>query len=180
MNTSTLADRVANLRADALNLDSEGRGDIAHDVRMAMAALQRRSDYVNGLRQLADALEQHDEIPLPYHGTSSPITLMFFDYDKDNRAAMAATVRALPAARLTKVVDDTYFDLDGDLSGLKIKLAAHRNAVCERVVVGTETVTVPAQPAVEAQPEQVVDREVVEWRCTPLLAESAADETAVA
>ena len=49
-------------------------------------------------------------------------------------------------------------------------ITVKREAVCTRRVVGTETVTLPA---VEAQPERTVEREIVEWDCEPVLAVDA-------
>lgn len=138
-----------------------------------------RTAYIDGLRKLADAMEQHPEIPLPYHGKTVPISLMFFDCyaDSDNKAAMAAAARALPCT-LAKSGDDKYFQMDGTLDGLRIKLSAFREEVCERVVTDTREVIeqVPDPEALAAATAAVplipVTRieETVEWVCTPLLA----------
>ena len=80
---------------------------------------------------------------------------------------------AFPAA-LSKDVDDHYYDLDGYLDGLAVKFVAFREEVCERVVVGTREVTrTTKDPELLAQlPDVTVTEteEVVEWRCSPLLA----------
>lgn len=68
---------------------------------------------------------------------------------------------------------DDSMDFTQERDGLSLQVTVVREAVCERVVVGTETVTVPAQPASEALPERTVEREVVEWRCASLLADEA-------
>ena len=67
-------------------------------------------------------------------------------------------------------------DLDGEQArftqardGLKFTVLVAREQVCTRRVVGTETVTMPA---VEAVPERTVERDVVEWDCGSLLAET--------
>lgn len=69
------------------------------------------------------------------------------------------------------LVDGAYYIVEQERPGVLFRVQAHREAVCERVVTGFETVTVPA---VEAQPERVEQRDVVEWRCAPLLAEEVA------
>ena len=56
-----------------------------------------------------------------------------------------------------------------NIPGVKLKVLVAREAVCERVVTGTERFTVPAM---EAVPERTEIREIVEWRCEPLLVEA--------
>ncbi len=136
-----------------------------------------RAARIAGFRQLADVLERHPELPLPYEGAgvgSQSITFHFLGFDDGEKEAMAAAVRALPC-RLTKAasgVDGEYFNLAGQLAGLHVRLVAFRQTVCERVVVGVETVTrsVP-DPNVEVPTVEVVEQvERVEWRCSPVLA----------
>lgn len=143
-----------------------------------------RRGYIAGLRQLADILEQHDQLPLPYHGSSVPLTFMFFNHGEDNRAALANAVRAIPGRLDKNARDNGYFDVDGQLHGLKIQFTAYRDEVCERIVTGTTEVTreVPDPDALAKVPTTTVTETVeqVEWRCHPLLAGQSADETAVA
>lgn len=137
-----------------------------------------RARYIDGLRVFAAALEKHPEIPLPNDGMTLPLIITFFA-DDDPRAAMAAAARALPCAWRKKVSGNgtaasSYFDLEGDLAGLKLLLTAYRDDICERVVTGTrevtETVKDPGKLA--AVPEITVTRteETVEWRCGSVLA----------
>jgi len=140
--------------------------------------MSARSEYIAGLRQLADLLEQHeDELPLPVNGRLSPIGFQFLLGD-DPKGALAAAVRAIPV-RLDKHAPDTsyhdtYYDLEGWLHGLRISLTAYRDAVCERVVVSADTVVIPAKPAQPAEPERTVIVEQVEWVCHPVLADTEA------
>lgn len=144
-----------------------------------MSAMEtHRADYVAGLRQLADLLEAHEELPLPYDGNSGAMSFMFLS-GEDPRAAMADAVRALPVP-LSKNdpakndYADSYFELSGRLHGLKIKLTAWRAQVCERVVVDTREVTeeVPDPEALAEVPKVKQRRtvETIEWRCNPVLA----------
>ena len=64
--------------------------------------------------------------------------------------------------------DQFVFENKDTLPGIKLRVTVAREAVCERVVTGTERFTVPAM---EAVPERTEIREIVEWRCEPLLAE---------
>ncbi len=128
-----------------------------------------RTAYIAGLRLLADVLETRDEVPVPYSGRDAGLLLMFFG--DDAKDAMGAAARALPC-RLHKHFRDDYFDLTGSLHGLQVHLTAYRNAVCERVVVGTETVTrTVLDPSVEVPLVEVTETvDVVRWDCHPLLA----------
>lgn len=132
-----------------------------------------RSQYIAGLRQLADLLEQHDELPVPHDGSDSPITVHFLG-GSDPKSAFVAAARLVPG-KLDKLAWADYFDLEttfGGPDGLRFALTAYRRDVCERVVTGVETVThtVP-DPDVEVPLVEVTEQvEQIEWRCRPLLA----------
>lgn len=141
----------------------------------------RRAAYTAGLRQLADILDAHPEVPLPYEGTGKSLGKRISFYylgDKDPRAALAAARRAFGVPMEKNDSIDSSFSLTGSLAGLHFALTAEREAVCERVVVGTREVEVeeadPAAVAALPKVKRTVTVEDVEWRCTPLL---AADET---
>lgn len=135
----------------------------------------QRSEYTAGLRLLADVLDRHPEVPLPYQGSRARLMISFLSACGDSKAELAAAARAFPGP-FSKVANDEYFDLNGQLRGLRIQLVAYRDAVCERVVVGTDTVVKkvpdPAAPLVEVVEE--VDR--VEWVCSPVLAAAVSEE----
>jgi hypothetical protein len=139
-----------------------------------MTTTTDRAGYTAGLHALADALEQHPEIPLPYHGTAT--ALRIFTHN-DAPIAMAALARVMTGA-VQKVYDDadtTFgFDLVGQFHGLRVEGTAPRDQVCERVVKGTREITreVPDPQALAAVPTMTVTETVedVEWVCRPLLA----------
>lgn len=116
---------------------------------------ERRAAFVRGLRELAECLERTPEIPVPY-GT----LLNCFVGSREHVAQIART------GPWQKRYVDTWFTLTRDFAGgVRLDVNVERVQVCERVVVGTETV--PAQPAHEV--------EIVEWRCADsLLAPEAA------
>jgi hypothetical protein len=144
-------------------------------------AADQRAAYISGLHKLADWLEQHPELPLPYDGASPTggrlnFILSMFDDHKDLARRFA---RAFPGT-VEKHIRDNVLNLKASFDGLHVLLIADRNAVCERVVVGTETVTEKVKdPELLAQvPEVEVtrEREIVEWRCGSLLAPSDAEQ----
>jgi hypothetical protein len=128
-----------------------------------------RSDFTNGLRELADILDANPDLPLPYSGTGSEL-LWIARHGEDHKAFAQTFARVVPGT-LTKSVRGTDFDLIGSVGGVQVQLIVDRDAVCERVVTGIETVTISAKPATDPEPERTEERELVEWRCQPLLAE---------
>jgi hypothetical protein len=132
-----------------------------------------RARYIDGLRVLASVLEAHPETPLPWDGSGTEINFMFLS-GGGQRERMAATARALPCTWRKSVWggedgESAYFDLTGELAGLKIKLIAYRESVCRRVVVGTEDrevqeIVKPAETRTVVKPV-----EIVEWDCGSLL-----------
>jgi hypothetical protein len=139
---------------------------------MSSQEIERRSSYTAGLRALADILDAHPELPLPYSGTAAPIAV--FAYDREHVATFA---RLLPGT-VEKVYEDddlTFgFRLCGQFGGVKFEVIAPRAEVCTRVVTGTREVTreVPDPKALAAVPTTTVTETVedVEWVCSPLLA----------
>ena len=130
------------------------------------------------LRSAADVLEAHPELPVPYITTSSNGSadlswyLMHDSRDLVEQKATAQQIIRSIGGKWDKV-PDLYSDFTfiQHRDGLRLFLQVQREAVCERVVTGTETVTIPAKAA---EPERVEEREVVEWICEPLLAEVSA------
>lgn len=139
-----------------------------------------RDGYVKGLRMLADLLEGHPDLPLPYDGASP--TYGHMSVYCETRAQVASYGRALPG-RWVKHVDPTSegygFELRGTLAGLHLDILAPRDVVCQRVVTGTKTVMrqVPDRSAPVPLVEVEETVETVEWECVPLL--SGVDAPAV-
>lgn len=127
----------------------------------------QRGEYVAGLRMLADLLEQHPELMKP-HGAIQVIPLG----ERQCREQLAAWARALPG-RKDKEITDQFANLVGSLRGLKVKVVAYRDEVCERITTGVEIVTktVKDPQALAAVPEIEVTEEVeqYEWVCRPML-----------
>jgi hypothetical protein len=98
----------------------------------------------------------------------------------DNQQDMAVFARAGLKHRATVEKDgsDDWFTVKLHFGEVVVHVNAHRDQVCERVVVGTETVTktVKDPEALAAVPDIEVTEEVerFEWKCRPLLAEDGA------
>lgn len=136
---------------------------------------EKRSEYIAGLRALADLLEAHDEMPLPYGcGTSDEYASMKMSWYVQTKERVVALARILPG-RLDKRVDDAMehygFELHGSLLGLHYLVNAPRAEMCTRKVVGHREVTKEVPTATETV---TVVEDIVEWECSPLLAEARA------
>jgi hypothetical protein len=123
----------------------------------------RHAAYVAGLREMADFVEARPDLVGP-GGLSGAvdITLTFDENDRFRRL-----VRAMGGG--DKRVSDRDFIVERHFGPHQISVRAWREAVCQRVVVGTETVTetVVEPEAFAALPrvERSVEREIVEWVC---------------
>lgn len=142
-----------------------------------------RTGYIQGLRELADFLEAHDGVPVPFHGSLQTgkwekVFNIFLIHEGDNRERIAMVARAM--GNFEKRADGSDFRVFRRFGGITLVAQAAREDVCERVVVGTREVTVtePDPAAVAALPTVTTTKVVedVEWICSPLLA-GASDAT---
>jgi hypothetical protein len=130
---------------------------------------RRAYDAATGLRELADLIARNPELAPVADNRLLMFVLPDFDSDEPAAAMFARLARMLGGTR-TKDADDTYVTVTRKFGPLAVDVYTTRDLVCERVVVGTETVEVPDPNA----PKVTVEREVVEWKCTPVLANGAA------
>jgi hypothetical protein len=115
----------------------------------------RRTDYVNGLRAIADMLDTHDDVPLP----NASFNIFCTDVNE------IAAIRRDIGGQWVKEATDSWFWLRRAFGPHRFDLNTARDVVCERVVVGTKQVDIPDPAA----PKITVDEEIVEWVCSPLL-----------
>ena len=113
---------------------------------------------VKRLREMADFLEAH-----PQPDDYADMSINFFCRTKEELA-----IRTAGAGERSKHFSQDFAYLRKNFgTSFHIDWNVRREAVCEKVVVGTETVELPA---VEARPAQTVTREKTEWRCNePML-----------
>jgi hypothetical protein len=127
-----------------------------------------RQEAITGLRALADFLDAHPDAKLPHNVQAMEC--------HDSAEALADRVRAL-GGHWDKTTDGSYLELNRSFGPrVTYQLFAARAKVCERIVTGTEEVEVKEYPAVEPI-VRTETREVVEWRCPPILDSSTASVT---
>jgi hypothetical protein len=119
------------------------------------------------LRRAADLIEQHPELPHPIITSYSAgnVEIDWMIHRDDNQRGLMKQIRQSFGGIWEKAHAGTYFYLRQEHEGLRLTITTDREQVCERIVVGTETVTIPA---VEAQPERTEVREIIEWHCEPV------------
>lgn len=136
-----------------------------------------RAHQIAGIRELADWLESHPEVPMPFALDDGDLSIHVTPHRvEDPKATLAAVAKALPG-KVTKSANDAsgHFNLNGSVGGIKLHVIAYRNEVCERVVTGTREVTktIP-DPMVTVPTIEVTEVvEDVEWVCGSVLAGKA-------
>jgi len=124
------------------------------------------SEYTNGLRMLADFLDDNPDIKEPV-GKSSWDKIIWHMPSKGHAAEL---VRALPVS-VDKRFDETYLNLEFQFDGLYMNAFIARDSVCEKVVTGTETLIRLVPPEGVEMIEEEYERDIIEWKCSePLLA----------
>jgi hypothetical protein len=157
-------------------------GDLFEDVASVPVVVDpARTAYIAGLREIADFLETHPDVELPYLTSIQTgrweNTLDVYLTGSGQRAQLAAYGRALGKFEKTANSGDR-FKIFRRFGGITLVVSAGRDEVCERVVVGTTEVTreVPDPEILATVPTITVTEMVdeVRWECRPLLQDVAA------
>ena len=150
-----------------------------------MTDTDTRTNYAASLRAVADLIDVHPDLPEPYVTaySSGNIEAHWYlhinDLEKDmpgQKAAAAQIVSTLGGKwdKREALFNDTRSEFTQRRDGLFLEVVVNRAAVCERVVTGSHTVTVPATPAMPARPAEAERTKTVEdftWVCSSLLAD---------
>jgi len=130
----------------------------------------KRTELASNLREFADFLDNHgQDIPDVNVDVSSRVWSWTSAGDVPTAIALALRAGMKGADEVTKEYSDDYFRLYLSFGDLQYRVLCDREEVCERTVVGTETVMESVPPEGEWT-EQAVEKDVVEWVCNPLLA----------
>ena len=123
-----------------------------------------RADFIAGLRDLADFYEAAPDFPVPFEAKFDDSS-QYHLHGIDGPDQLATLTRML-GGRRTKDADEHAVHITRRFGpGVVVELYVSREEVCERRVVGTETVEVPDPDA----PKITIEREIVEWVCAPVL-----------
>jgi hypothetical protein len=133
-------------------------------------------DYKRDCSSLQMFLRTHPDLPIGFVSGRCCYLLPPSNDDGDiDVSAVAAVVRTMKdGGKVDKRSWDDSMTYSRTLGHkAKLEMTVSRKAVCERIVTGTETVTIPAVA------ERVETREIVEWECAPVLRHAQEDETEV-
>lgn len=136
--------------------------------------MSNRSDT---LRALADLLDEHPEVEMPYVDCwGDEITGIRFQLTSDGdqaAAKAAAVVKAFPGP-FRKDWGDDSLTFRGEFAGAPVEVRTNRADVCVARQVGTKTVMKKDPEALKAVPEVEVEVPVYEYDCKPILGPLAA------
>lgn len=124
------------------------------------------NEYAAGLREIADLLDAVPDLPTPNIDSDSVTFHLWTDADKEvARFAKAIGGRWHKNDPKANEFEAKYYVLTHDhaFGPYKLRLLAQREAVCNRIQVGTRTVKEEARAA------SVKEVPVYEWECVPLL-----------
>ena len=138
----------------------------------------KSSELADDLHSLADLFDLHgDDLP---DGINISILSYLWSWCIDGPVPeiLATTMRAglKVGAEVSKVYDDDRFRLNIKMPNGRIiyQVSAERDKVCTKRVTGTEIVEKDVPPEGEWT-KKLVEQEVVEWDCHPLLAVTKED-----
>ena len=124
--------------------------------------MSNNSEYVAGLRDLADWLEAHPDLDV-YGGG---VTAMPHD-DKETVKTWATAMKPC-----TKNYSDSLFQLKRMFGPIELRASFWRTAVCEKIVTTREVTEFVPDPSVDVPMVEVTKTvEDVEWVCAPVLSE---------
>ena len=124
------------------------------------------------LHEAAEHLLAHPGLPAPYITSSGngrgQVSYQLSITAKDEQRDAARRIIRTIGGEWKKWSGSQDFYFQATSGRLDLLVQADREQVCVRRVVGTTQVTLPA---VEARPERVETHDVVEWDCSPILAD---------
>ena len=132
-----------------------------------------RATYLARLQRLTEKLAATPDTPLPRSISGDDVDF-WFTSGPDPRADLAACARSFRLGSWQKRTwegsNRAYFEMAGEWDGWRICLNAYRDAVCTKVVTGTEVREVDEEvtPAVTRKVTKEV--ETFEWVCEPVTA----------
>lgn len=127
----------------------------------------RRIEYIQGLRDVADFLESHPTLPLP----GAQLSACVFDGD-----LTLPHVREIAKefGSFKKEAMGSYITISKTFGPISLLFMFLRENVCQRIVVGTRSVEKTVYPLDVKTETEIVEEEIVEWKCPSLLSANEA------
>ncbi len=120
-----------------------------------------RQEFIYGLRNIANALEENADMPIPYVSI----------YQRVEEASELLAIVKGYGGQWQKSTDSADFNMLREFGGIKFMVYVSREKVCKRIVVGKKVVPESIQPATEEKIIPEHEEEIVQWDCPPSLLE---------
>ena len=124
---------------------------------------QVRDQYIQGLRDVADFLAAHPTLPTP-----TEHQLSVYNFGEDETLLLARRI-AKQLGSFKKNESGGNLVLEKTFGPITLRFVLLRKYICQRTVVGTRNVERRVIP-LNAKTE-IVEEEIVEWKCPSLLSE---------
>ena len=159
----------------AINTDCDTCRIIEHECyecvteRQKQEAAAARQESIDFIRHVCDKLEENPDLPNLF----TDINYYAWGWDHEDVKQVLTDLRRALGGKFDKEYDDGYFRLKARHGDTRVEFIAQRDAICERKVVGTETVEVEEydKELLAEVPKVTVtkEREIVEWICPETL-----------
>ena len=127
------------------------------------------SEYTQGLRDLADWLDEHPQFT--NHAGDDGVRLYQFTWDKDSFIEQARAI----GGPWDKDSDSGYYMLVKSFGPHRVELNIAHEEVCERVQIGTKVVEKHDPDVLAALPKIKVEEPQYEWVCPPSILASVSE-----
>lgn len=129
--------------------------EAAYEAEITARKIEQRINFIDGLRAMADFLEQHPQVEVPYSVCGSV-------YAEDAEQARAMTHLSGHWSKSYSDYNVSYTKrfTEGSqyIGSVRLEVLVQREQVCERVQVGTKHI--------EAQVIEAHDEPIYEWICS--------------
>lgn len=137
--------------------------------------LTEQQDYIDGLRALADFLDENRDLT-PHYGRGVDVALFFSLGDEPAMAKVWLADKARRFGKAEKSKTSPFYEVARRFGPHKLSANVRENLVCEQVHVGTRTVEREVLPPGVEMVTETVKEPVYEWRCPPSLLEAARND----
>ena len=139
-----------------------------------MMLYSKAVELASSFRLLADFIEDHfDQLPEEIDVEISSWCSKYGDPPAPPKEVIARAIAAglKGGATISKKYSDWDFRAELMFGALKYEVKSARDAVCTKIVVGTETVEEEEREGEDERPVVMVTREkeITEWKCDPIL-----------
>ena len=123
--------------------------------------MDKRAEYVQGLRDVADFLEAHDTLPLP----GGEFTAYTFE-QAETLPIVQEIAKQLGSFKKREL--NGYLTLEKSFGPIALCFTHSQEDTCRRIVIGTRKVEKIIYPEGIKTETKTIEEEIVEWKCPSL------------